>query len=363
MGRKEAQVGTVKGLYGPRPDLGKKKPGPDTTLSRDPGATARRIRRRRAPPLSLLVGASSDTTQRWTGKPPERRTQSSIEDRLAAAFYLPPSPAADPRRDPLIPSRRELEGDLEVQRCEHGGARSDPHHRRPLLPKIILPRRKKPAPLLELPTRRSRAAPERWGRKSTHCTRSAATRLDPTKSLVKETKPLERAAAVQVKEEASSRISPSKLPRATTFLEGVSKLRERWSRYNTLGGSKRRKRENAASLFVSRNAEYVAVAVGNRIYILRKSDGYESPCGIYTKVIASQYNLDKDDVLKACWLHSAGDIHDIQSYLTVTSFRSRIIAVMAQHGTVVSSGFVYCGTTTCWRHSWELLWEGRYKAN
>ena len=64
-------------------------------------------------------------------------------------------------------------------------------------------------------------------------------------------------------------------------MEGVSKLRERWSRYNTLG-SKRRKRENAASLFVSRNAEYVAVAVGNRIYILRKSDGYESPCGIYT---------------------------------------------------------------------------------
>ena len=30
---------------------------------------------------------------------------------------------------------------------------------------------------------------------------------------------------------------------------------------------------------------------------------------------ASHYNLDKDDVLKVCWLHSAGDIHDIQSYL------------------------------------------------
>jgi len=30
---------------------------------------------------------------------------------------------------------------------------------------------------------------------------------------------------------------------------------------------------------------------------------------------AMQYNLDKDDVLKACWLHAAGDIHDIQSYL------------------------------------------------
>jgi hypothetical protein len=65
-------------------------------------------------------------------------------------------------------------------------------------------------------------------------------------------------------------------------LEGVSKLRERWSRYGAPGGSKRTKRGNAASLFVSRNAEYVAVAVGNRITILRKGDGYVSPCGIYT---------------------------------------------------------------------------------
>ncbi|KQJ90695.1 MAG2-interacting protein 2 isoform X2 [Brachypodium distachyon] len=30
---------------------------------------------------------------------------------------------------------------------------------------------------------------------------------------------------------------------------------------------------------------------------------------------ASRYNLDKDEVLKACWLRSAGDILDIQSYL------------------------------------------------
>lgn len=62
---------------------------------------------------------------------------------------------------------------------------------------------------------------------------------------------------------------------------GISKLKERWSRYSTLGRSKGR-RGNAASLFVSRNAEYVAVALGNHIVILRKSDGYVSPCGIYT---------------------------------------------------------------------------------
>ena len=65
-------------------------------------------------------------------------------------------------------------------------------------------------------------------------------------------------------------------------MEGVSKLRKRWSSYRTPEGSKRRKRENAASLFVSPNAEYVAVAVGNRITILRKGDGYVSPCGVYT---------------------------------------------------------------------------------
>lgn len=30
---------------------------------------------------------------------------------------------------------------------------------------------------------------------------------------------------------------------------------------------------------------------------------------------ASRYNLDKDEVLKACWLHSDGDSHEIDSYL------------------------------------------------
>jgi neuroblastoma-amplified sequence len=36
------------------------------------------------------------------------------------------------------------------------------------------------------------------------------------------------------------------------------------------------------SLFVSPNAEYVAVTVGNRIIVLRKGDDYTSPCGVYT---------------------------------------------------------------------------------
>lgn len=69
---------------------------------------------------------------------------------------------------------------------------------------------------------------------------------------------------------------------ATTTLAGVSKLRERWARYSALGRSSQRKRGDGVSLFVSMNAEYVSVTVGNRITILRKRDGYASPCGVYT---------------------------------------------------------------------------------
>lgn len=69
---------------------------------------------------------------------------------------------------------------------------------------------------------------------------------------------------------------------ATTTLAGVSKLRERWTRYSPLGRSRRRKRGDGVALFVSTNAEYVSVTVGNRIIILRKRDGYASPCGVYT---------------------------------------------------------------------------------
>ncbi|XP_062202645.1 MAG2-interacting protein 2-like [Phragmites australis] len=65
-------------------------------------------------------------------------------------------------------------------------------------------------------------------------------------------------------------------------LQGVNKLRERWSRYNTSGRSNGRTRGNGVSLFVSPSAEYVAVTVGNRITVLRKGNGYASPCGVYT---------------------------------------------------------------------------------
>ncbi|PAN38457.1 hypothetical protein PAHAL_7G173500 [Panicum hallii] len=65
-------------------------------------------------------------------------------------------------------------------------------------------------------------------------------------------------------------------------LQGVSKLRERWTRYSALGRSRQRKRADGVALFVSPNAEYVSVTVGNRIIILRKRDGYASPCGVYT---------------------------------------------------------------------------------
>lgn len=67
----------------------------------------------------------------------------------------------------------------------------------------------------------------------------------------------------------------------SALLAGVSKLRERWT--GALGRSRqRRRRGNGVSLFVSPNAEYVAVTVGNQIIILRKGDDYSSPCGVYT---------------------------------------------------------------------------------
>ena len=110
--------------------------------------------------------------------------------------------------------------------------------------------------------------------------------------------------AQMLEEEASSPISPCKvqfhslrilhksihtgcsadqlLLYATTTPEGVSKLKERWARYSVLGKSRQRKRGDGVALFVSSSAEYVSVTVGNRIIILRKGDGYASPCGVYT---------------------------------------------------------------------------------
>ncbi|XP_020191610.1 MAG2-interacting protein 2 [Aegilops tauschii subsp. strangulata] len=149
--------------------------------------------------------------------------------------------------------------------------------------------------------------------------------------------------------------------------QGVSKLRERWSRYNALGGSKRRKRENAASLFVSRNAEYVAVAVGNRIYILRKSDGYESPCGIYTNNNRMAFFTNGawledqgifgvvDDSNSLCLIKENGDVLTRRTSNQL-KLSSTIIDLLVQDASSSQRGF-YIFTTDCKVHKFDYTRE------
>uniref|UniRef100_A0ACD5ZJK6 Uncharacterized protein n=1 Tax=Avena sativa TaxID=4498 RepID=A0ACD5ZJK6_AVESA len=149
--------------------------------------------------------------------------------------------------------------------------------------------------------------------------------------------------------------------------QGVSKLRERWSRYSTLGGSKRRKRCNAASLFVSRNAEYVAVAVGNRITILRKGDGYVSPCGIYTN------NNRMAFFTNGAWLEDQGIfgvVDDLNSLYLIKEngdaltrrtsnqlkLSSPIVDMLAQDASGSQRGFYIC-TTDCTVHKFDYTEE------
>lgn len=149
--------------------------------------------------------------------------------------------------------------------------------------------------------------------------------------------------------------------------QGVSKLRERWSRYSALGGSKRAKRANAASLFVSRNAEYVAVAVGNRITILRKSDGYVSPCGIYTN------NNRMAFFTNGAWLEDQGIfgvVDDVNSLYLIKEngdaltrrtsnqlkLSSPIIDLLAQDASSSQRGF-YIFTTHCTVHKFDYTEE------
>lgn len=146
-------------------------------------------------------------------------------------------------------------------------------------------------------------------------------------------------------------------------LQGVSKLRERWSRYGALGGSKRKKRDNAASLFVSRNAEYVAVAVGNRITILRKGDGYASPCGIYTN------NNRMAFFTNGAWLEDQGIfgvVDDLNSLYLIKEngdaltrrtsnqlkLSSPIADLLAQDASSSQRGF-YIFTTDCMVHKFN----------
>lgn len=61
-----------------------------------------------------------------------------------------------------------------------------------------------------------------------------------------------------------------------SLISGVSRLKQRWNEYREPRKSKR-----LISLFVSPSGEHVAVAVGNRITILRRKDDYREPCGIF----------------------------------------------------------------------------------
>jgi len=107
---------------------------------------------------------------------------------------------------------------------------------------------------------------------------------------------------------------------ATTNLAGVSKLRERWTRYSVLGKSRQRKRGDGVALFVSPNAEYVSLTVGNRIIILRKGDGYASPCGVYTSKWVSV-------MLVPAWLCFYSNIYWYY-LLSVFSMKGRVYSII-----------------------------------
>ncbi|KAL1541618.1 MAG2-interacting protein 2 [Salvia divinorum] len=63
---------------------------------------------------------------------------------------------------------------------------------------------------------------------------------------------------------------------------GITQLKERWSAYR-----QPRKLRRLVSLFVSARGDYVAVAYGNQITILRKENDYQEPVGILTCESAS----------------------------------------------------------------------------
>ncbi|RZC69622.1 hypothetical protein C5167_032763 [Papaver somniferum] len=59
-------------------------------------------------------------------------------------------------------------------------------------------------------------------------------------------------------------------------VQGVKRLKEKWDELKNP-----RRQKKWMSLFVSFGGEYVAVASGNKITILRKDDDYKEPCGIF----------------------------------------------------------------------------------
>ncbi|KAK6926056.1 Sec39 domain [Dillenia turbinata] len=80
-------------------------------------------------------------------------------------------------------------------------------------------------------------------------------------------------------------------------VRGVSQIKAKWSGYRQPTKSKK-----WVSLFVSKRGERVAVAVGNRITMLRKDDDYQEPSGSFTSsssVVTFSHGVwsESDDVL------------------------------------------------------------------
>ncbi|PIA34738.1 hypothetical protein AQUCO_03700186v1, partial [Aquilegia coerulea] len=86
-------------------------------------------------------------------------------------------------------------------------------------------------------------------------------------------------------------------------LQGVNQLKQKWDQYKHP-----RKLKKWKSLFVSSRGEHVAVASGNQITILQKSNNYKEPCGIFTS-----YNRHATFLLGA-W----SDYHDVLGALDDT---------------------------------------------
>uniref|UniRef100_K3Z324 Sec39 domain-containing protein n=1 Tax=Setaria italica TaxID=4555 RepID=K3Z324_SETIT len=151
-------------------------------------------------------------------------------------------------------------------------------------------------------------------------------------------------------------------------LQGVSKLRERWARYSALGRSSQRKRGDGVSLFVSMNAEYVSVTVGNRITILRKRDGYASPCGVYT-------NNDRITFFtNGAWLEAQGIFGVVDDLSTLYLIKengellarrtcdqlklsSSIIDLVVQDGSSLLRPGFYIFTSDCMVHRFDYTQE------
>lgn len=70
------------------------------------------------------------------------------------------------------------------------------------------------------------------------------------------------------------------------YHEGIAQLKEKWSAYR-----QPRRLRRLVSLFVSASGDYVAVAYGNQITILRKENDYQEPVGILTCKIYECLNV------------------------------------------------------------------------